>query len=304
MSPFNGGIMLLKIPKTYLQNLSKIRFYFSNFRVTDWRAYLGLSLLPFLRKFPEIFINTTLANSFLINLTTTSCFLAFAFGINNCFDIETDIAEGDVNKNPIAIGKIPFKNALIVVLMIAVLGSTLLVFYAPAWEVIFIYLLLLFLGGFYSVPPLRFKTRPFLDIISHGFFFGSLLYIYGCLIQGNDVMTVIRDPLVPLIFTYSIILNLRNHWEDYDFDLKANINTTATYLGYERTQKAIIFLTQIHWVMLVTFCSVISFQIFVATLMLFFVANAFFLFRLIKLEKWLRVVDIFTIVSYMLLSLH
>ncbi len=296
--------MLLKIPKAYLQNLSKIKFYFSNFRITDWRAYLGLSLLPFLRKFPEIFINIALAKSFLINLTTMTCFLAFAFGINNCFDIETDIAEGNANKNPIAIGKISFKNALIVVLMIAVLGSTILAFYTLAWEVIFIYLLLLFLGGFYSAPPLRFKTRPFLDIISHGFFLGSLLYIYGCLIQGNDVMTAVRDPLVPLIFIYSIILNLRNHWEDYDFDLKANINTTATYLGYEKTQKAIIFLTQIHWVIMVTFCSIISFQIFVATLMLLFAANALLIFRLIKLEKWLRIVDMFTIVSYILLSLH
>ncbi len=296
--------MLFKIPKAYLRNLSKIKFYFNNFRVIDWRAYLGLSLLPFLRKLPKIFTNTTLVNSFLINLTTISCFLAFTFGINNCFDIETDIAEGDINKNPIAVGKISFKNALIAVLIIGILGTAILVFYTLNLEVILTYLLLLFLGGFYSAPPLRFKTRPFLDIISHGFFFGSLLYIYGCLIQGNNVLTVIRNPLVPLIFTYSVILNLRNHWEDYNFDLKANINTTATYLGYERTQKAIVFLTQVHWVMLVTFCLITSFQIFVTILTLFFVANALFLFRLIKLEKWLRVVDIFTIISYMLLSLQ
>jgi len=296
--------MLSKITKTSLKNLSKIKFYFSNFRVMDWRAYLGLSLLPFLKKLPEIFTNISLIKPFIINLTTTSCFLAFTFGINNCFDIETDIAEGDIDKNPIAVGRIPFKNALIAVLMVGLFGTAILMLYAPVHKILFTYLLLLFLGGFYSAPPLRFKTRPFLDIVSHGFFFGSLLYIYGSLIQGNDILTVIRSPLVPLIFTYSVILNLRNHWEDYDFDLKANINTTATYLGYEKTQKTIMVLTQIHWMMLLTFSLTVIPQIFIAILTLFFIANTLLTLKLVQFEKWLRIVDFFTILSYISISLY
>jgi len=293
-----------KILKTYLRDIYKAKAYFSNFRFMHWRAYMGLSFLPFLERIFENLTNIALARAFLINLTTISCFLAFTFGLNNCFDIETDIAEGDLDKNPIAVGKISFKSALMVSLAAGFLGVTVLIFYIPTYTVIFIYLLLLFLGGFYSAPPLRFKSKPFLDVISHGLFFGSLLYIYGYLIQGANVWTVVKSPLVPLIFTYSVILNMRNHWEDYNFDLEANINTTATYLGHEITKRAIIFLIQIHWVMLLTLSLITDLHFFLEILTLFLISNVLFSLKLIKFEKWLRIIDIFTIISYILSSLY
>lgn len=293
-----------KISKTCLRDLCKIKMYLSNFRVVHWRAYMGLSFLPFLDGISENLTNIALARAFLINLTTISCFLAFTFGLNNCFDIETDMAEGDLDKNPIAVGKISFKSALMASLAVGFLGVTILIFYVPIYTVIFIYLLLLFLGGFYSAPPLRFKSKPFLDIISHGLFFGSLLYIYGYLIRGVNVWTIVKSPLVLLIFTYSVILNMRNHWEDYNFDLEANINTTATYLGYERTKKAIIFLIQIHWILLLTLSLIISLYFFLEILTLFLISNVLFSLKLIKFEKWLRTIDILTIISYILFSLY
>jgi len=295
---------LREIPKEVFSRLFGVKFYFFNFRITNWRAYLGLSLLPFIENIQELFTNVSKIRIIPINLATISCFLAFTFGLNNCFDIETDINEGDLSKNPIAAGKISFKAALITSLLMGFLGITILTFLTPFNTAVLIYLMLLFLGAFYSVPPFRFKSKPFLDVISHGLFFGSLLYIYGHLLQGNKLSSIITNPLVFLIFIYSIILNMRNHFEDYEYDLEANINTTATYLGYNRTKKAIFLLIQVHWAMLTIVCLTSSIYLFISILSLFLVSSALLLLKLFKFEKWLKTIDTFTIISYILLALE
>jgi 4-hydroxybenzoate polyprenyltransferase len=73
--------------------------------------------------------------------------------------------------------------------------------------------MLVFLGGAYSVPPLRFKSIPLVDIITHGLFFGTLLYLYGALVAGGpSAQTMIVGVS---IFIYSITLELRNHLDDF-----------------------------------------------------------------------------------------
>lgn len=301
---FIGGMNLKEIPRAFLSRLFGVKFYFLNFRITNWRAYLGLSLLPFIENMPEFFTNVSRIKIILISLATISCFLAFTFGLNNCFDIETDINEGDLSKNPIAAGKLSFKGALVTSLLMGFLGVMVLTFLIPFNTIILIYLTLLFLGAFYSAPPFRFKSKPFLDVISHGLFFGSLLYIYGHLLQGTKLSSIITNPLVFLIFTYSVVLNMRNHFEDYKYDLEANISTTATYLGYNKTKKAIFLLIQVHWTMLTIVCLITSIYLFIGILTLFLVSNMLFLSKLFKFEKWLKTIDIFTIISYILLALH
>ena len=104
--------------------------------------------------------------------------------------------------------------------------------------IVFIYFICLtFLSLFYSVPPLRFKSRSPLDILSHGLFFGSLILILPALIFGSFTIQIFWVSVS--IFFLSVTIELWNHIIDFESDIKARLRTAVSVIGLERSERIV-----------------------------------------------------------------
>jgi len=91
----------------------------------------------------------------------------------------------------------------------------------------------MFLSFIYSARPIRLKTRPILDFLSHAFSFGVLIVLFGNSCAG-------REPnfyFLLAVATCSMAFELRNHLEDYEEDKKAGVRTSAVFLGEEDSKR-------------------------------------------------------------------
>lgn len=279
-----------------------IYYNIQNIRIPNWRAYISIATLPLLRYLfsPSSFYSNLLR--IIVLLVTVSVFLAFAFGINNYYDTEEDLAENDPKKNPIAFDNLSRNIALGFLMLLILTGISLVVIISSNnMHIIIEYALLLFLAWGYSARPIRFKSRPFLDVFSHGLFFGNLIYIYSYhfLFPYIDPLSVLKDPLIYMIFLYSISLELRNEIEDFDFDKSAGVKTTAVLIGKEGAKYLVLAVLFIHWSIPTIFSFLMKknpLTLLFSPTMFFMVAISYFLLN--NKFKWYRLNDIVAIVCY------
>lgn len=224
---------------------------YRNIRVRDWRAYMAIGVLGYIHYSPNLPASWFIQGAVMLAVTLV-LYLAFAFSINNCFDVDCDrLQQRKLAKNPIAAGLVGFKTGLAFSLCLAFTGFLLtLLWFQPVSTPSAVYLTLLALAGFYSSPPLRFKSVPFLDLLSHSLFFGGLLYLYGASVGGGLPLYLL--PMALSISLYSIILELRNHLEDFQTDAGAGVRTAVIRLGYKRAETVLRALLTWHWMCLVS----------------------------------------------------
>lgn len=272
-------------------------YYFYNIRVFDWRAYIGIALLGFVRNVEAASFNTIIYRT--LRFTVTIIFyLAFTFSINNCFDIKCDAhKEAKIKRNPIAAGHITFREGLILSLCMAFTGLILSYLWFDE-NCFLIYLMMLLLGGAYSAPPLRLKSVPLMDLLSHSLFFGALLYLYGLLSNGG--INLQAASLAASISLYSIILELRNHLEDYEADLNSETKTTVCYMGYGRSRRLLRSLIIVHYILL-TAISYPSGNLSSSLILASAILAASKLLSL-RFKHLLRLTDLYTCIMYLLIS--
>ena len=158
-----------------------------------------------------------------------------AFAVN----VITDIKEDSLNPNGIKKNILLANTELIYVAKLLV-GSIVLMSLLLATIVFqpiaaLLYLIQLGLCITYSVPP-RWKTRPPLDLIAHGFFFGvgiPLIIFYAFNVELSLPIML----LITSIFFYSMCFELGNHVRDYHYDLAAGLKTSAIIMGYKNSVK-------------------------------------------------------------------
>ncbi|QDA32008.1 4-hydroxybenzoate polyprenyltransferase [Thermococcus indicus] len=200
-----------------------LRAVIRNARILDGRAFIGMGLLGLafsLGTIPDV----TRVLMFLVSLVL---YVAYAFAINNCFDADTDsINPRKRKKNPVASGELGFGAGLASSLAMALLGLMLAATLGTGELVM--YLSMTLLATVYSAPP-RIKARPVIDVLSHGAFFGALPFLYGAYLDGS--ITMEEWSIAAAVFLYSLALELRNHLEDYESDLKAGLRTTPIVIG-------------------------------------------------------------------------
>ena len=205
-----------------------MKSYIKLVRLKAWYAFF---LLAFLGFFISGGVVTNLLD-ILVFFLMISAYVGFSFAINDCFDVEEDRLKESRN-NPVASGEISRRGGLTFSSFLALLGILLSGWFGFTVFVYFTCLTLLSL--FYSVPPLRFKTRYPFDILSHGLFFGSLIVILPALFFGSITSGVILVGVS--IFILSITIELWNHINDFESDSRAQVRTTAFVLGLERSKK-------------------------------------------------------------------
>lgn len=111
-----------------------------------------------------------------------SCLMGAAYIVNQVFDVETDrlnkklflVAEGYVNRTAVWLeAGILFAFSIILGFRMFGPGPGLLMAASGA------------LGLLYSVPPFKFKARPFLDMLANGFGYGMLAFAAGWVSHGR-----------------------------------------------------------------------------------------------------------------------
>lgn len=250
-----------------------LKFYLKIFRITEWRAYFLMAFLGFWIAKGFLFPPEDIFIFFIIVVS----FLAFGFAVNNCFDIEEDAHRKD-KLNPLAERGLKFKDTFLLSVLPGFLGLALsLVF---GWKVFLFCLVALFVSFFYSAPPLRFKGRPVVDLISHGFFAGVFWFVLPLLVFQTE-WNLSYYFLSFSIFYLSLTLELRNHLEDFDSDNEANLRTFVCVFGKNFSEKllrslALVFPLTILPVFLLNFPQY---------LFVFFVATPIFLFAFQLLQK-------------------
>jgi 4-hydroxybenzoate polyprenyltransferase len=119
---------------------------------------------------------------------------------------------------------------------------------------------------FYSLPPLRFKAKPFASLASFSGALG-LPFLGGLSVRGSlDLLNPMLWLLTWFMFTYGTVKNL----PDYFGDMKAGIRTSATV--FKNVKNAVLFsstLLSTPFILLVTFVSLGLLQpIYIADLLL------------------------------------
>jgi len=221
--------------------VSLVKFY----RMKDWRAYFSLGFLGFI--VAQGYAAQPL--DIIIFVSVVILLLAFGFSVNNFFDIKEDNLKIDerslVSRSRLArtkeIKKLLIQNKK--TFFLSTLPGVLAIFLSTYFgKGIFLFILIsALIGFFYSAPPLRLKSRPFLDLISHGFFAGALIFFFPLLVFKQE-MTIFHYSVAFSIFYLSVMLEMRNHWEDYGSDFQAGLRTTACFLGYKKSENLLRYL--------------------------------------------------------------
>ncbi len=268
--------------------------YLRLFRVKDWRGYFLMAFFGFVISKGFLFP----LRDIIIFYALVLLFLAFGFSVNDCFDLKEDQYRKD-RINPVVSKEISFRKALGISILPGILG---LVLSAAFGLKVFLFCLAgALIGFFYSAPPLRTKSRPLLDLISHGLFAGSFLFVLPLLIFSPQ-LNPFHYLIAFSIFYFSITLELRNHLEDYEIDKAVGLRTSVCVFGYKNSEKLLRYLAVLYPLTLFP----IFLLIFQKHLFLFLVFTllflSFFLFgKSFKIVKNYRIMDIYAIFSFGLL---
>jgi len=277
---------------------SRLVSYYRNSRILEWRAYIGMAMLGFISS--SGFITILAPLEVFKFMLTTAFYLAFSFSINNSFDARSDALQKEkAEKNPVAMGRIGFKEGILFSSCLALTGLSLTYFWFRSG--FSIYLLLIILSLAYSAPPFRFKSMPLMDLISHGLFFGAFLYFYGVSASSGATFQTVLISIS--IFIYSVILELRNHLDDFQVDLSSGTRTTVCWLGYEKSLTVLKVLLIFHW-LCISAVSVFIYPGMIILTLFFTVLFTLAGLSRMRFNRYLRLADICTCILYVLILIR
>ena len=160
-----------------------------------------------------------------ILLWLTLPFNLLIYGVNDVFDQETD--SKNPRKGTLEGARIDRSEVRPVVLGVILTNASFLIYYllfvpfsAAAWMLLYA---LVFLG--YSVPPARFKARPYLDSLSNAAYAFPLVFVPLALGEGPVWSAALG------LMAWSAAKHTFDAVQDVDEDRRAGITTTAVRLG-------------------------------------------------------------------------
>ncbi|KKU91039.1 MAG: hypothetical protein UY21_C0013G0022 [Microgenomates group bacterium GW2011_GWA1_48_10] len=151
--------------------------------------------------------------------------LAIACFIINDF-VDSKDADQHSYRSRIKNGEISIKIVIIIWSILTIIGSIILFTYGLFWQ----WAVLVFLNTFYSLPPLRFKARFFLDIFSL-FLVALITYSIPFTLNHRPFLSVFNPAFLTLALFFSVgefILLIM----DFESDQKGGLKNTGVVLGY------------------------------------------------------------------------
>jgi 4-hydroxybenzoate polyprenyltransferase len=189
-------------------------------------------------------INTVLV--FLFSILHTGAI----YSLNNIYDVESDAKQLATSedfarwnlsaKNQVALGTVSKGKASLFSIGLFCL-STLYFYLAGGLWAAFFALVIFIVGWAYSAPPLKLKNRFLLDLVIHGLFWGSFLFLMGSSMKRIGSLNSVMPHLI-LIFFASILWEFHNYFEDYRADKETGSLTFVVRLGLKRSFYVYLFL--------------------------------------------------------------
>ena len=172
------------------------------------------------------------------------CWMSFCFVINAIGDKEVDKFHDGRSKDmnlahqPLVTGEITEKEGLYIGMIF--LFSSLLF----AWLISYFFFLLMLIvdvfGYVYSMPPMRFKTKPIGDILCNALSAGAI-FTAGLSIGGANMNPV----MILAAFIMASIFYIPTVVTDHEFDKKVGLKTSAVFFGPKKILQAMYLLTAV-----------------------------------------------------------
>ncbi|MDQ7798138.1 MAG: UbiA family prenyltransferase [Candidatus Edwardsbacteria bacterium] len=176
-------------------------------------------------------ITLMLPGKFWLAMLLYSGLMGAVYIVNQIFDVETDrlnkklflVAEGYVSKKAIII------EACLLFALALIVGFW-------RYSVLFGVIITLsgILGLLYSVPPFKFKAKPFLDMLANGLGYGLLAFAVGWLSAGRDNANLWLFSMPYVLAVSAVYLNTTI--PDHSSDKATNNITTGVFLGIKATR--------------------------------------------------------------------
>jgi 4-hydroxybenzoate polyprenyltransferase len=207
-------------------------------KLTRWKEYYGKVI--FITLLGVFLVKTAPFWQVMLLLAANLLNSAFAFMINNVEDAEDDaLDKKKVLRNPISVGEMKMEVAQ---LATYVVGLTSLVLYSLLGFWIFMLGFLgLSLGFMYSYKRIRLKSRPVVDLVSHGFFMALVFFLTA--VNLGDKLPHLYNLLwlgIPL-YLVSVLGDISNEIRDYHIDRKVGIKNTASFINLNRFKHLLFY---------------------------------------------------------------
>jgi len=214
-------------------------------RLDDVIMWMAISFIGFILGTTSFTLEAMIL-PFCVFVIATFFSMSFIFAINNYYDADSDrLNPRRRHKNALASGDISKTGAMAINMLCIGIALVLLAWYKP---LAFVVAVLLFIWSVtYSLPPIRIKGRPGLDVIWH--FFGFLyIVVLGALIAGS--LSQLTWLMAVSLGVFSCIGQLGNHYSDYEFDKESGTQTFTVRYGLDTTKKTIEAILAIHLIIL------------------------------------------------------
>lgn len=192
--------------------------------------------------YPFIIIFGFIGSKSFINISSITLSISIlliligAFIINDIEDAEDDAKDPKkVNRNPISAGILTKGEGYLFFGIINLIALALLLLVSV--DIWLIGVITALIGYLYSSKPLRLKSRPLVDLLSHGFFLAAAQVLMFTFLPGST-----RDLNAWYMFLglylFSMGGDLYNELRDWEVDRKVGLKNTASFLGYHLSRIA------------------------------------------------------------------
>lgn len=212
-------------------------------RALRWRSWIGW--LFFFGLGSTLFVipsYNVLPISLSFSLVTGAIFV-----LNQYFDRKIDIMNPQKRHLPVANGELSPKQSS--VLFFSLFTAGLLVTAVVDYTLLFLFVIYIGVGIIYSTPPIHFKKRPVIDLITVGVGAGVLPFLIGLQVSNPNHLAV--DASLPLIwnryqdvllciiplFLFQVASHIFQAIGDYEADKGEKITTFVVKYGKEKSAK-------------------------------------------------------------------
>ncbi len=221
-------------------------FFHEFIRIKNVIAWTAISFIGFILGVTSSSISSYLIPLFVF-LVSFFFIASLTFAMNNYYDADSDKENPRRrNINAIASGRISKQTGIILNIIFIFIPLAVTILFK--FEVFLFCIYLIFLGLAYSVPPIRLKGRPAMDVLWHFFGFFSIV-IYGSFVAGN--LSIFNWLIAISLGVWSSVGQVGNHIADYSYDKKSGTKTFAVWIGLDKSKTTINILTLIHLTLLV-----------------------------------------------------
>lgn len=207
---------------------------------------------------------------------------AYAEALNDICDIKYDVQGSrkyyfniplSGGSGALIEGRMSFSKAYIAIILFAIVGLTASILLSPS--VMFLFLGGILLASFYSVEPVRLKSRNIFAAIAHIIGYGPIAFFIGYF-STNISISWSAFLVSFLIGIWIGIVGLTADLLDFDDDKRNHISSLPVKLGRERTSWLIIVLSSALFLVSIIwngFSSVSYLMLFVPTGIILFIYN-------------------------------